>query len=45
MSCSRPSALAPVCNRIIEKNPMSVLDIGIGFGKFGFLVSKYKINN
>ncbi|MHC4171492.1 MAG: FKBP-type peptidyl-prolyl cis-trans isomerase [Planctomycetota bacterium] len=41
MPCSRPSALAPVCNRIIEKNPMSVLDIGIGFGKFGFLVREY----
>jgi len=41
MPCSRPSALAPVCNRIMEKNPMSVLDIGIGFGKFGFLAREY----
>ncbi len=41
MPCSRPSALTPVCNRIIEKNPMSVLDIGIGFGKFGFLAREY----
>ncbi len=41
MPCSRPSALAPVCNRIIEKNPVSVLDIGIGFGKFGFLAREY----
>jgi len=39
--CSRPSALAHICNRIIEKNPMSVLDIGIGFGKFGFLAREY----
>jgi peptidylprolyl isomerase len=39
--CSRPSALAHICNRIIEKNPTSVLDIGIGFGKFGFLAREY----
>jgi len=25
----------------MEKNPMSVLDIGIGFGKFGFLAREY----
>ena len=41
MPCSRPSALAPMCNRIIEKNPASVLDIGIGFGKIGFLAREY----
>ncbi len=41
MPCSRPSALVHMCNRIIEKNPMSVLDIGIGFGKFGFLAREY----
>jgi len=41
MPGSRPTALAPMCNRIMEKNPMSVLDIGIGFGKFGFLAREY----
>ena len=41
MPSSRPSALALICNRIIEKNPISVLDIGIGFGKFGFLTREY----
>jgi len=41
MPCSRPSALVHMCNRIIEKNPISVLDIGIGFGKFGFLAREY----
>lgn len=41
MTCSRPYVLEAVCNRIIEKNPMSVLDIGIGFGKFGFLAREY----
>ncbi len=41
MPCSRPSALVPMCNRIMEKSPMSVLDIGIGFGKFGFLAREY----
>lgn len=41
MPGSRPSALAPMCKRIIEKNPTSILDIGIGFGKFGFLAREY----
>lgn len=41
MPCSRPYVLEAVCNRIIEKNPVSVLDIGIGFGKFGFLAREY----
>jgi peptidylprolyl isomerase len=41
MPCSRPSALATMCNRIMEKNPASVLDIGIGFGKIGFLAREY----
>ncbi len=41
MPCSRPSALVPMRNRIMEKNPMSVLDIGIGFGIFGFLAREY----
>jgi peptidylprolyl isomerase len=41
MPSSRPSALAQMCNRIMEKNPMSVLDIGVGFGKFGFLAREY----
>lgn len=30
-----------MCNRIMEKNPASVLDIGIGFGKIGFLAREY----
>ena len=41
MPCSRPHALETICNRIIEKNPISILDIGIGFGKFGFLAREY----
>ena len=41
MPCSRPSALAPMCNRIFEKNPSSILDIGVGFGKIGFLAREY----
>lgn len=41
MPGSRPSVLAPMCNRIMEKNPMSILDIGIGFGKIGFLAREY----
>ena len=41
MPCSRPYALEAICNRIIEKNPISILDIGIGFGKIGFLAREY----
>lgn len=41
MPTSRPYALTAMCNRMIDKNPVSVLDIGIGFGKFGFLAREY----
>jgi len=41
MPSSRPIAINYVCNKILELNPMSVLDIGIGFGKFGFLAREY----
>ncbi len=41
MPSSRPYALVQICNRIMEKNPNSILDIGIGFGKFGFLAREY----
>ena len=41
MPSSRPIAINYVCNKILEINPMSVLDIGIGFGKFGFLAREY----
>jgi len=41
MPSSRPFALAHICNRITEKKPMSVLDIGVGFGKIGFLAREY----
>ena len=41
MPCSRPTTVTAICNRIFEKNPMSVLDIGIGFGKYGFLAREY----
>lgn len=41
MPCSRPYALEATCKLIIEKNPTSIMDIGIGFGKFGFLAREY----
>jgi len=41
MPTSRPNHLAYLCNRIIELQPHRVLDVGVGFGKFGFLVREY----
>lgn len=36
-----PIVLSPICQRIIELKPLSVLDIGVGFGKWGFLAREY----
>lgn len=41
MPSSRPYALTRICQRIIELQPRSVLDIGVGFGKMGFLAREY----
>ena len=41
MPTSRPTALGFVCDQFIARQPKSVLDIGIGFGKFGFLAREY----
>ena len=41
MPSSRPIAVEYICNRILQLKPQSVLDIGIGFGKFGFLAREY----
>lgn len=36
-----PLILTPACREIIRLQPSSVLDIGIGFGKWGLLVREY----
>jgi len=41
MGTSTPAALTYICSKIIEFKPKSVLDIGIGFGKYGFLSREY----
>ena len=41
MPSSRPYALTYICQRIINLQPKTVLDIGIGFGKMGFLAREY----
>ena len=41
MGTSTPAALTHICQRIIKIKPTSVLDIGIGFGKYGFLSREY----
>lgn len=41
MGTSTPAALTYICQKIIDFKPVSVLDIGIGFGKYGFLAREY----
>jgi hypothetical protein len=41
MGTSRPFYLSEFCNLILEKQPKTVLDIGPGFGKNGFLVREF----
>lgn len=41
MGTSRPNYLQEFGNSVINKNPLRVLDIGVGFGKNGYLVREY----
>jgi len=44
MPKSRPEAISYICDWLMKKNPReikSVLDIGCGFGKWGFLIRLY----
>jgi len=41
MPTSNPDPITYVCKRIIEIKPDSVLDVGVGFGKYGFLAREY----
>lgn len=41
MPSSRAHLIAPVVKMLMQIAPKSVLDIGIGFGKFGFLAREY----
>ena len=41
MPTSRPIAIRHICNTILKLKPKSVLDIGVGFGKNGFLAREY----
>jgi len=41
MPTSSPAAITYICNRITRLEPLSVLDVGIGFGKYGFLAREY----
>ncbi|HLD90883.1 MAG TPA: hypothetical protein VI911_07725 [Patescibacteria group bacterium] len=41
MPTSRPYPIAHIASRIIDLQPKTVLDIGIGFGKYGFLAREY----
>jgi len=41
MPSSVPQPLTHICNRILKIKPKTFLDIGIGHGKWGFLVREY----
>jgi len=41
MANSTPAPITDICRRIIKIKPKSVLDVGIGFGKYGFLCREY----
>ena len=41
MPSSIPQPLTHICNRILKLKPETFLDIGIGHGKWGFLVREY----
>jgi len=41
MGTSRPYVISDICSKIIEVQPKTILDIGIGFGKYGFLAKEY----
>lgn len=41
MPTSRPYGISYIASRILDLQPATVLDIGIGFGKFGFMAREY----
>jgi len=41
MPTSRPEPIPFIANKIITLKPKSILDVGIGFGKWGFLAREY----
>jgi hypothetical protein len=41
MGTSRPYYLSRMCDIILDLSPKSILDIGVGFGKNGFLAREY----
>jgi len=41
MPSGRPNIISPVIDLIMRINPDSILDVGSGFGKWGFLLREY----
>lgn len=41
MPTSRPEPIPYIVNKIITLKPRTILDVGIGFGKWGFLAREY----
>lgn len=41
MPTSTPKNITPIAEKILELKPMSALDIGVGFGKWGAIIREY----
>ncbi len=44
MPTSGPQAISAICSHILHSKPKTALDIGVGSGKFGFLLREYTDN-
>lgn len=43
MPVARPTSIPVICEWIMKKKPQTVLDLGIGFGLYGFLARNYGV--
>jgi SAM-dependent methyltransferase len=41
MPTSHPSLISPIMERVLELRPLSILELGIGYGKYGALLREY----
>ena len=43
MPVARPDTMPTICKYIMDRKPKTILDIGIGFGMYGFLARNYGV--